>query len=135
MKRGPLSRKRKKSPYGVHVFLHEEFYCAVYATNILMRVSDIMITKPSELSYYPVPKLFIQRVGRFEAWGAIRGAEIGDGTIETASYSGLHRTLKLLIEDVDLPSLYCKQIMRNNRDGIYNGAYNAIKLAVERKKK
>jgi hypothetical protein len=125
----------KKAVRGVHVFLHEEFYCAVYATNILMRVSDIMITKPSELSYYPVPKLFIQRVGRFEAWGAIRGAEIGDGTIETASYSGLHRTLKLLIEDVDLPSLYCKQIMRNNRDGIYNGAYNAIKLAVERKSK
>jgi len=125
----------KKTVRGVHVFLHEEFYCAVYATNILMRVSDIMITKPSELSYYPVPKLFIQRVGRFEAWGAIRGAEIGDGTIETASFSGLHRTLKLLIEDVDLPSLYCKQIMRNNRDGIYNGAYNAIKLAVERKKK
>jgi hypothetical protein len=120
---------------GIHVFLHSEFYCAVYATNILMRVSDVMITKPSELSFYPVPKLFIQRVGRHEAWGAIRGAEIGDGTIETSSVSGLHRTLKLLIEDKDLPSLYCSEIVRNYRDGIYDGAYNAIKLAAERKKK
>ena len=100
-----------------------------------MRVVDVMITKPSELAFYPVPKIFNKRVGGHEAWGAIRGAEIGDGTIETASYSGLHRTLKLLIEDVDLPSLYCRQIMRNNRDGIYNGAYNAIKLAVDRKRK
>lgn len=119
---------------GVHVFLHEDFYCAVYATNLLMRVSDFMITKPSELSFYPVPKLFIQRVGRHEAWGAIRGAEIGDGTIETASATGLHRTLGLLINDKDLPSLYCDRILRNNRDGIYDGAYNAVRLAVDRKK-
>jgi hypothetical protein len=119
---------------GVHVFLHSEFYSAVYATNLLMRISDVMITKPSELSFYPVPKLFIQRVGRHEAWGAIRGAEIGDGTIETSSITGLHRTLKLLIEDEDLPALYCNQIVANNRNGMYNGAYNAVKLAMERKK-
>ena len=119
---------------GVHVFLHSDFYSAVYATNLLMRIADVMITKPSELSFYPVPKLFIQRVGRHEAWGAIRGSEIGDGTIETASVTGLHRTLGLLIEDVDLPSLYCNQIVANNRNGMYNGAYNAVKLAMERRK-
>jgi len=119
---------------GIHVFLHEEFYCAVYATNLLMRVSDVMITKPSELSFYPVPKLFIQRVGRHEAWGAIRGAEIGDGTIETASVTGIHRTLKLLIEDKELPELYCEHIVRNGKDGVYDGAYNAVKLAAERRK-
>jgi len=130
-----IEEAAEKPVTGVHVFLHEEFYCAVYATNLLMRVSDIMITKPSELSFYPVPKLFIQRVGRHEAWGAIRGAEIGDGTIETSSMTGLHRTLKLLVEDKDLPSLYCNQIVANNRNGMYNGAYNAIKLAMERKKK
>jgi hypothetical protein len=120
---------------GVHVFLHSDFYCAVYATNLLMRVSDVMITKPSELSFYPVPKLFIQRVGRHEAWGAIRGAEIGDGTIETASVTGLHRTLKLLIEDRELPELYCNHIVRNWKDGIYDGAYNTVKLAIENRKK
>ncbi len=114
---------------GVHVFLHDDFYCAVYATNLLMRVADVMVTKPSELSYYPVPKLFIQRVGRHEAWGAIRGAEIGDGTIETASESGLRRTLGLLATDRDLPELYCAQILRNARDGLYDGAYNAVRLA------
>jgi len=119
---------------GVHVFLHDDFYCAVYATNILMRVCDVMVTKPSELSFYPVPKLFIQRVGRHEAWGAIRGAEIGDGTIETSSITGLHRILRLLVEDNDLLELYCAHIRRNHRDGMYDGAYNAVKLAIERKK-
>ena len=117
---------------GVHVFLHKEFYAAVYATNLLMRISDVMITKPSELSFYPVPKLFIQRVGRHEAWGAIRGSEIGDGTIETDSSEALCRTLKLLIRDDDLITLYCNHIIMNNKDGIYDGAYNSIRAALAR---
>lgn len=128
-----IKEAAEKPISGVHVFLHEEFYCAVYSTNLLMRVSDVMITKPSELSFYPVPKLFIQRVGRHEAWGAIRGAEIGDGTIETASVTGLHRILKLLIGDKDLPELYCNHILRNYKTGVYDGAYNAIKLAQGRR--
>jgi hypothetical protein len=115
---------------GVHVFLHKEFYAAVYTTNILMRISDIVITKPSELSYYPVPKLFIHRVGRHEAWGAIRGSEMGDGTIETDSEPALSRTLQTLIEEGDLLKLYCHHILINNRDGVYNGAASAVSLAV-----
>ena len=62
-RRVSTERRCTSDEYGIHVFLHENFYAAVYATNILMRVSDVMITKPSELSFYPVPKLFIQRVG------------------------------------------------------------------------
>lgn len=115
---------------GVHIFLHEDFYAAVYATNILMRVCDVMITKPSELSYYPVPKLFIHRVGRHEAWGAIRGSEIGDGTMEASSVTALHRTLIELIEHEDLLHLYCKHIIQNYREGVYDGAYVAVKTAV-----
>jgi hypothetical protein len=126
-----IDEHREKPVFGVHVFLHENFYAAVYATNLLMRISDVMITKPSELSFYPVPKLFIQRVGRHEAWGAIRGSEIGDGTIETGSVTSMHRTLKLLIEDTDLIELYCDHIVKNYKQGIYNGAYNTVDLALE----
>ncbi len=115
---------------GIHVFLHDNFYAAVYTTNILMRVCDIMITKPSELSFYPVPKLFIHRVGKHEAWGAIRGAEIGDGTIETDSDSALERTLRELIYQDDLLKMYINHILKNQKAGIYDGARNAVKLAV-----
>ena len=114
---------------GVHVFLHDEFYAAVYLTNLLMRVSDIMITKPSELSFYPIPKLFIQRVGKHEAWGAIRGSEMGDGTIETENTSDLHRTLATLIETDDLLEMYIKHIRQNAKAGVYDGAYNALRFA------
>ncbi|WP_455382038.1 DUF6938 domain-containing protein, partial [Salinispira pacifica] len=74
--------------YGIHVFLNQDIFAAVYTTNLLMRAVELMVTKPSELSFYPVPKLFIERVGRHEAWGAIRGAEIGDGTLETSTLRG-----------------------------------------------
>ena len=50
-----------------------------------MRCSDVLITKPSELAFYPIPKLMIKRVGGHEAWGAIRAAEIGDGTYECST--------------------------------------------------
>jgi hypothetical protein len=118
---------------GVHVFLHEAFFAAVYATNLLMRAADVMITKPSELAFYPVPKLFIERVGRHEAWGAIRGAEIGDGTLETASDASLRQALRLLVEEDDLLEMFIGNILRNARAGIYDGAYGAIHLALERK--
>lgn len=114
---------------GVHLFIHDDFYAAVYATNLLMRVCDVMVTKPSELSYYPIPKLFIQRVGKHEAWGAIRSSEIGDGTMEAGAIPALHRTLKALIEDDDLIKLYCAKIVSNMREGVYNGAYIAVKTA------
>jgi len=125
-----IKAAEKDTVTGVHIFLHEDFYAAVYATNLLMRISDVMITKPSELSFYPVPKLFIQRVGRHEAWGAIRSSECGDGTIETASMAGLYRTLRTLITDNDLLNLYCKHIIKNKKMGMYDGAYNAVKRSV-----
>ena len=122
-----IDEVREGDIQGVHIFLHDDFYAAVYATNLLMRVCDVLITKPSELSFYPVPKLFIHRVGRHEAWGAIRSSECGDGTIETSSPSGLYRTLKVLTTDTDLLDLYCTHIIKNAKAGMYNGAYNIIK--------
>lgn len=118
---------------GLHIFLFKDKMPAVYTTNLLMRGVDVMLTKPSELAFYPVPKLFVQRVGRFEAWGAIRGAEIGDGTMETDTLDMLYQTLDVLMNSDDLLGLYCENIMKNKRIGIYDGGYNLIKILEERR--
>ncbi len=118
------------NPSGLHVFISDDPFAAVYTTNILMRPSDIMITKPSELSFYPIPKLFIQRVGRHEAWGALRGAEIGDGTLESASIESARATLQLMLSDNDLLPQYCASIRRNRSAGIYDGGYEVVRNAV-----
>jgi len=115
---------------GVHVFYHEDIFAAVYGSNLLMRASDILITKPSELAFYPVPKLLIKRVGGHEAWGAIRAAEVGDGTIECDTISGTLQMVDLMINSDEILTMFCNNIIKANKIGIYNGAYKAVKLAV-----
>ena len=114
---------------GVHIFLFDNIFHAVYATNYLMRVVDVMITKPSELAFYPVPKIFNERVGGHEMWGAIRGAELGDGTVEARSIPQTLRAIDMLTEEEDLLAMFCERIVANKAIGIYDGAYKCVSLA------
>ena len=98
-----------------------------------MRCSDVLITKPSELAYYPIPKLMIRRVGGHEAWGAIRTAELGDGTYECRTMPEIGAMLDLFTNDGELLSSMCKAIETGKSIGLYDGAYNVIKLAAEGK--
>jgi len=123
---------RKKAAHGLHVFLYDNTFHAVYATNYLMRVMDVMITKPSELAFYPIPKIFNARVGGHEMWGAIRGAEIGDSTVETRTIPQTLQAMDLLTEADDLLSLFCDRIIKNKSIGIYDGAYKSVELATGR---
>lgn len=118
---------------GVHAFAHENIFEAVYATNLLMRSADVLVTKPSELSFYPIPKLFIQRVGGHEQWGAIHSAEIGDGTLEMRDIPHVLQMLELFIKDGGMLEDMCENILQNKKMGIYNGAYKAVELAMKLK--
>ena len=95
-----------------------------------MRSADLLVTKPSELAFYPLPKLMIKRVGGHEAWGAIRAAEIGDGTIECECTDLTLQMLDLLLNDPEMLKKMVKNILIANQAGVYNGAYEAVKLAV-----
>lgn len=119
---------------GIHAFCHSDIFAAVYSTNLLMRIADVLITKPSELSFYPVPKLMIKRVGGHEAWGAIRSAEVGDGTYECASAAETGAMLSLIQNNGDIIVKMCENIIAAKKAGIYDGAYKAVELAVSRKK-
>ncbi len=124
---------RSKPASGLHVFLFDNTFHGVYATNYLMRVVDVMITKPSELAFYPVPKIFNERVGGHEMWGAIRGAELGDGTVEARSIPQILQAIDVLTNEEDLLTLFCGQIVKNKSIGIYDGAYKCVELATGRK--
>ena len=121
--------------YGVHAFWHENIFEAVYCTNLLMRSCDVLVTKPSELAFYPVPKLFIKRVGGHEQWGAIHSAEIGDGTLECRDIPHTLQMMKLFMEENHLLEDMCESIVRNKEAGIYDGAYKVVELAMAQKNK
>jgi hypothetical protein len=118
---------------GAYNFYNKDTFAAVYTTNLLMRHSDFIITKPSELAYYPIPKLMIKRVGGHEAWGAIRSAEIGDGTIECETVPVILQAIDLLVKEDDLLAMYCENIVKQKKAGTYDGAYNVVKLAMNKK--
>lgn len=118
---------------GLHAFLHDNPFSAVYATNLFMRPCDILLTKPSELAYYPVPKLMLERVGGHEAWGAIRASELGDGTIECAGTEFTKHILDLMLREDDLLTMCCEHILHQHRLGVYNGAYRVVERAMSMK--
>ncbi|MBN2618424.1 MAG: hypothetical protein JXR64_08975 [Spirochaetales bacterium] len=113
---------------GIHSFYNTDIFAAVYSTNLLMRISDILITKPSELSFYPVPKLLIKRVGGHEAWGAVRAAEIGDGTIECDTDGKIEQMLDLIFNEDDILEMMVNNILKAHKIGVYNGAYRVVEL-------
>jgi hypothetical protein len=124
---------RDGSAGGLHVFLFDNTFHAVYASNYLMRVVDVLITKPSELAFYPIPKIFNERVGGHEMWGAIRGAELGDGTVEVRTIPETLQAIDLLTHENDLLEMYCDCIVKNKSIGIYDGAYKCVELATGKK--
>ena len=117
---------------GIHGFWHKNIFEAVYCTNLLMRGCDVLVTKPSELAFYPVPKLFIRRVGKHEMWGAIHSAEIGDGSLECRD---IPHTLQMLdmFMNTSLLDEMCDTICENKKTGIYDGAYKVVELAMNMK--
>ncbi len=116
---------------GVHAFCDDDIFAAVYSSNLLMRCSDVLVTKPSEFSFYPVPKLMIHRVGGHEAWGAIRAAEVGDGTYEIDDTAEVLGMLDSFQADRGLIATMCDRIEDANKIGIYDGAYKCVELAVK----
>lgn len=120
---------------GVHAFCHSNIFEAVYCTNLLLRSTDVLVTKPSELAFYPVPKLFLKRIGGHERWGAIHSAEMGDGTLECQDVSHTIQMTDLFMRDDTLLEMMCDCIRQNNTIGLYDGAYNAVRLAMKLKDK
>ena len=119
----------KEAGSGIHAFCNKDIFAAVYITNLLMRASDILITKPSELAFYPVPKLFIRRIGGHEMWGAIHSAELGDGTLECESPEYACQLVQLLMNEPNLIENMCNCIIAEKNKGTYDGAYKAVKIA------
>ena len=118
-----------ESGQGIHVFCNKDIFGAVYITNLLMRASDILVTKPSELAFYPVPKLLIRRIGGHEMWGAIHSAELGEGTQECESPEYACSIVKLIMQQPSLIEGMCMNIIKEKNNGTYDGAYKAVELA------
>ncbi|MBN2056229.1 hypothetical protein JW905_14990 [bacterium] len=124
------SGEQDAMPPGIHLCFNHDHFAAVLATNRLMRISDILVTKPSELSFYPIPKLFLHRIGRHEAMGALHAAEWGESSVECRDNEQTFRTLDLLVQETGFFRSLNENILGNANHHVYDGAAMAVRMAV-----
>ncbi len=124
--------KGKEPNTQVTLFSFDDYFPAVATTDILSRVSDVLACKPSELAFYPVPKLMIRRVGDHEQFSALRAAELGDGTLEAREIKDCLTYMNLFVEGPQLLEQMNNSIIKNNTEGVYDGCKNAVRIALER---
>jgi len=99
---------------------------AFTTTDLLMRVSDILVTKPSELAFFPIPKLHIRRVGNHEAASAMRAAELGDGTPECRKVAHALETVDRLCLQRHPFVRMCRAVAVQAERGVYQGSKQAV---------
>lgn len=116
----------------VTLFSFDDYFPAVATTDILSRVCDVLACKPSELAFYPVPKLMIRRVGDHEQFSALRAAELGDGTLEAREIEDTLKYMNKFVDGSELLTQMNHSIIQNAKIGTYDGCKNAVKIALER---
>ncbi len=121
---------KEKDAEGIYCIYNKDIFEAVYSTNLLMPVTDLLVTKPSELAYYPIPKLFMRHIGGHEVYGAVNGQENGDSTPECPTKKEANEMLDRVISDKELIPHLCDRIDELKKQGHYDGAYECVKLAV-----
>ena len=122
----------QEPPSPITLFAFNEYFPAVATTDLISRVTDVLACKPSELAFYPVPKLMIRRVGDHEQYSALRAAELGDGTLEAREIDDAMTFVKCVINRPELLVSMNECIMKNATAGIYDGCKNAVKLVLQR---
>ena len=115
----------------ITLFAYEEYVPAVATTDILCRVADVLACKPSEMAFYPIPKLMLRRVGEHEAFSAKRASELGDGTVEAREVSDARDFLDLFLASPDVLVQMNESIIQNNTIGIYSGCKKAIETVLD----
>mmetsp|Transcript_32951 Transcript_32951/g.80094 ORF Transcript_32951/g.80094 Transcript_32951/m.80094 type:complete len:565 (+) Transcript_32951:489-2183(+) len=127
-----LLNDRSEPDKAITLFAFDEYFPAVATTDILCRVADVLTCKPSELAFYPLPKLHIRRVGDHEADSARRAGELGCGTMEAREISDAMTYMDLFLQKPsDLLISFNEAVMTNNEVGIYDGCKNAVEFAVD----
>lgn len=119
---------------GLHIFYNEQTEPAVFITNLLMRASDIMATKPSELAFYPVPKMHIQHVGKHEVHGGLHAEEIGDSVFEAEEPSKVLEVYDALM-NTNILKVLSEQIVLNKKAEKYDGAKKIVEEIIQNMKK
>lgn len=124
----PLKEDERDKTPSVVLFNFPSHTEAFSATDKLIRIADILVTKPSELAFFPIPKLFIRRVGDHEAASVTRSLELGEGTVECREAKHAFELVEIFGYSTDLLHRMNERVIKNASDGIYSGSKFAVEM-------
>ncbi|TGL60164.1 hypothetical protein EHQ58_06585 [Leptospira ognonensis] len=124
----PLKEDERDKTPSVVLFNFPSHTEAFSATDKLIRIADILVTKPSELAFFPIPKLFIRRVGDHEAASVTRSLELGEGTVECREIKHAFELVEIFGYSTDLLHRMNERVIKNASDGIYSGSKFAVEM-------
>lgn len=125
-----LEKNPKELPYPILLFHFKSHAEAFSATDLLIRTVDVLVTKPSELAFYPIPKLFIRRVGDHEEKSALYSLELGEGTVECREPEHAIDLMKVFINNKDILLRMNDCVIDYSKKEIYNGSKKAVEIAM-----
>lgn len=130
--REPLSALAEPDGWkAVTVLRFDSHFAAFRCTDLVIRICDVLMTKPSELAFFPVPKLHIRRVGEHEAYSAVRSTELGDGTVECREVPHALRKVQQIMEPRSpLFTLMNESIIKAAKVNTYEGSRVACECAL-----
>lgn len=114
----------------VVVFYFRDYYQAFLATDKLIKISDFLVTKPSELAFFPIPKIFIRRVGDHEGYSVSHSLELGEGTVECREPAQALEIIDLLLNNDDISLRMNECVIRSSKEGVYRGSEKAIEYCL-----
>jgi len=116
----------------VTLLAFDDYFPAVATTDVMCRAVDVLLSKPSELAFYCLPKIMVRRVGDHEAYSATRASELGDGTCEARTVDVTVDYLRLMTEgNGDMLVDMCECVKRMAKVGVYDGCKVAVQIATQ----
>lgn len=130
LKKNSLDKKSSEDLKPVTLFYSPDFLEGLVTTDELIPKVDVLVCRPSELGFYPVPKIFIRRIADYEKNTAARSLELGDGTVECREPQYAMDLIRMFRTQADLLIRMNESILLNHKEKLYSGAEKAAELAL-----
>ncbi|MCE9600531.1 MAG: hypothetical protein K8S54_21410 [Spirochaetia bacterium] len=123
----PLNGSDLKFP--VTFFTSSDQLELAFLTDCLIRISDILITQPSDLAFLPVPKILTRRATESQANSSQQAETLGDAWPEQKTAAQAAALIRKIMQERNLLTTINERIVRNAGDRVYEGSKLAVELA------
>ena len=115
--------------HSVTVFRFADYGLSLKASDELVRCADVLVSRPSQISYFPVPKVLLRRLADHESENSEYLVNLDETDPECNRPESAVITIERLIDDSSILIRRNEAIIKRASTGLYNGAKRALEIA------